>query len=522
MRLIRHAMMAAAVLALTACAAPVLETTDLLIRGGTVYAGSDAPFTGDVAIRGDKITAVGRSAASRAKRIIDARGMIVAPGFIDPHTHLAEDLRSDDARTRLVPAFLMQGVTTAFIGNDGGGDPDVAAVLGSALAKPVGINYAAFVGFGAIRKAVVGEANRAPTPGEVARMEAMVARAMCDGALGLSTGLFYAPESFAATEEIVALARKAAASGGIYDTHIRDESSYTIGLAAAVDEAIAIGRQARLPVNISHIKALGVDVQGQAPLIIAKIEAARRSGQRITADQYPWSASGTKLAAALVPLWAQDGGRTTLLGRLDDAALAVRLRSGMAENLRKRGSAEALLITQGEFKGFTLAELAKSRGEDPISAAIAVIRAQDPAVASFNQSEPDIAAFMRQPWVMTSSDASPGHPRTYGSFARKYAKYVVAERVITLREFNERSSTLTAETFGLAGRGRLKPGAFADIVVFDPQRFAARATYEQPTMLAAGVRHVVVNGVLAVDDGVLTGRAAGRALAHTPTPGSCR
>jgi N-acyl-D-aspartate/D-glutamate deacylase len=194
----------------------------------------------------------------------------------------------------------------------------------------------------------------------------------------------------------------------------------------------------------------------------------------------------------------------------------------MAENLRKRGSAEALLITQGEFKGFTLAELAKSRGEDPISAAIAVIRAQDPAVASFNQSEPDIAAFMRQPWVMTSSDASPGHPRTYGSFARKYAKYVVAERVITLREFNERSSTLTAETFGLAGRGRLKPGAFADIVVFDPQRFAARATYEQPTMLAAGVRHVVVNGVLAVDDGVLTGRAAGRALAHTPTPGSCR
>ncbi len=522
MRLIRQASMALVVLWSTACAAPSLETADLLIRGGTVYTGADAPFTGDVAIRGDKITAVGRGASRRANRIVDARGMIVAPGFIDPHTHMAEDLRSDDARTRLVPAFLMQGVTTAFIGNDGGGDPDVAAVLGSAATKPVGINFAAFVGFGAIRRAVVGEANRASTPGEVARMEAMVATAMCDGALGLSSGLFYAPESFAETREIVALASKAAAAGGIYDTHIRDESSYTIGLAAAVDEAIAIGRQARLPVNISHIKALGVDVQGQAPLIIARIEAARRSGQRITADQYPWSASGTRLAAALVPLWAQDGGHAALLGRLDDAALAERLRSGMTENLRKRGGAQALLITQGEFTGLTLAELAKSRGEDPIAAAIAVIRVHDPAVASFNQSEPDIAAFMRQPWVMTSSDASPGHPRVYGSFARKYAKYVVAEGVITMREFSERSSTLAAEIFGLAGRGRLKPGAFADIVVFDPQRFAARATYERPTLLAAGVRHVLVNGVLAVDDGVLTGRAAGRALAQTPTPGSCR
>ena len=522
MPLIRQALMTAAVLGLTACAAPSLETADLLIRGGTVYTGWDEPFIGDVAIRGDRITAVGPNAGRRAKRFIDATGMIVAPGFIDPHTHLAEDLRSGDARTRLVPAFLMQGITTAFIGNDGGGDPDVAEVLGHAATKPVGINYGAFVGFGAVRKAIVGEANRAPTPGEVARMEAMVTRAMCEGALGLSSGLFYAPESFADTGEIVALARKAAASGGIYDTHIRDESSYTIGLAAAVDEAISIGREARLPVNISHIKALGVDVQGQAPLIIAKIEAARRSGQRITADQYPWSASGTKLAAALVPLWAQDGGRPALLDRLVDSTLAERLRSGMAENLRKRGGPEALLITQGEFKGFTLAQLAKSRGEDSVAAAIAVIRVQDPAVASFNQSGQDITAFMRQPWVMTSSDASSGHPRVYGSFARKYAKYVVAERVITLRDFIERSSSLAADTFGLAGRGRLKAGAFADIVVFAPKHFAARASYKQPTLLAAGIRHVLVNGVLAVDDGALTGRAAGRALAHTPTPGSCR
>ena len=522
MGLIPRTIIAAAMMVSAGCTAPAPKAVDLLIRGGTVYTGADAPFIGDVVIHGDRIHSVGGNTPVSSSRMIDATGMIVAPGFIDPHTHLGNDLRSDDADTRLVPAFLMQGVTTAFIGNDGGGDPDMKTVLGSAATKPVGINYAAYAGFGAIRRKVVGETNRPPTAGELKRMQGMVARAMCQGALGLSSGLFYAPESFAATDEVVALAREAASRGGVYDTHIRDESSYSIGLMAAVDEAIAIGREAGLPVNFSHIKALGVDVQGQAPLIIERIEAARRSGQRITADQYPWSASGTKLAAALVPAWAQDGGRKALLERFDDPALAERLRGEMTENLRKRGGADALLITQGEFKGRTLAQIAASRGEDPIASAMAVIRMQDPTVASFNQSEKDIIAFMRQPWVMTSSDASPGHPRVYGSFARKYAKYVAAERVLTLRQFIDRSSALPAEVFGLAGRGQLRPGAFADIVVFDPGRYAARATYEQPTLLAAGVRYVLVNGVLAVDDGALTGRAAGRPLLHAPTPGSCK
>jgi N-acyl-D-amino-acid deacylase len=352
-------------------------------------------------------------------------------------------------------------------------------------------------------------------------MKALVARAMCQGALGFSTGLFYAPQSFASTGEVAALAREAGARGGVYDSHIRDESSYTIGLAAAVDEAIAIGREGRLPVNISHIKALGVDVHGEAPAIIARVEAARRAGQKVTADQYPWSASGTSLAAALVPLWAQDGGRDALLKRLEDPAEADRLRTGMADNLRRRGGAASLLITEGEQKGRTLADVAKARGEDPVAAAMAVIRVADPAIASFNQTEADIAAFMRRPWVMTGSDASTGHPRAYGSFARKYSEYVVARKVITLREFIERSTALTADTFGLKDRGRLEPGAYADIVVFDPKRYAARATYEQPTLLATGVRTVLVNGKLAVDKGELTGAAAGRALAKTPPAGTC-
>ena len=502
-------------------AAPAPEPVDVLIRGGTVYTGTGAPFVGDVAVTGDRIRAVGRRLPGSAKRIVDARGMIVAPGFIDPHTHMGEDLASADPRARLIPAFLLQGVTTAFIGNDGGGDPDVAGILSGAATRPVGINYATYVGFGAVRRQVMGAANRPPSEGELGRMRSLVAGAMCQGALGLSTGLFYAPQSFARTGEVVELAREAGRRGGTYDSHLRDESSYNVGLAAAVDEALAIGREARLPVNISHIKALGVDVHGQARAIIARVEAARRAGQAVTADQYPWSASGTSLAASLVPLWAQDGGRAKLIERLDDPALATRLRSDMTENLRRRGGASALLVTQGPLSGRTLADIAKARGQDAIAAAMAVIREDDPAVASFNQIEPDIKAFMRRPWVMTGSDASTGHPRTYGSFARKYSKYVVADRVLTLRQFIERSTALAAGTFHLEGRGRLERGAFADVVVFDPKLYAARSTYAQPTLTAAGVSTVLVNGILAVDKGVLTGKAAGRALPHRPTPGTC-
>jgi len=502
--------------AFPALAAPA----DLLIRGGTIYTGTQAPFVGDVAVTGDHIGAVGKHLAVTARRVIDAKDMIVAPGFIDPHTHVGDDLASDDAHRRLVPAFLMQGVTTAFIGNDGGGVIDVAKVLGSAKARPVGINYATYTGFGTIREKVIGPANRAPTADELARMKALVDDAMCHGALGLSTGLFYAPQSFSKTDEVVALSKEAAGYGGYYDSHIRDESSYTVGLKAAVDEAIEIGREAKLPIHISHIKALGVDVQGQAPAIIAKIDAARAGGVNITASQYPWSASGTSLVASLVPLWAQDGGRESLLKRFDDTALLQKLHTDMVENLRKRGGADKLLIVEGPYKNRRLDDVAKSMGKDPIDAAIAAIRIGDAGVVSFNQSEADIAAFMKQPWVMTDSDASTGHPRVYGTFARKYAKYAVADHVITVREFIERSSTLTADWFHLAGRGHLRPGAFADVVVFDPKTYAARATYEQPTLFAQGVQTVLVNGRLAVDKGKLTGVAAGRALPHTPT-GTC-
>jgi N-acyl-D-amino-acid deacylase len=506
-----------AALTLGAAPAPKPVTVDLLIRGGTIYPGSEAPFVGDVAIIGDHIVSVSRHANVTARRIIGARGMIVAPGFIDPHTHMGDDLASADPAKR-----LMQGVTTAFIGNDGGGAIDVAKVLASAARRPVGINYASYTGFGTIREAVIGQAKREPTADELARMEVMVDTAMCHGALGLSTGLFYAPQSFSKTDEVVALSRVAARHGGYYDSHIRDESSYTVGLMAAIDEEIEIAREAHIAAHVSHIKALGVDVQGQAPQVIARIEAARASGLNITASQYPWSASGTSLVASLIPLWAQDGGRQALLGRFDDATLADKLRIDITENMRKRGGAEKLLIVEGKYRNQTLAAVATAMTLDPVAAAIAVIRIGDPGVVSFNQSEADIAAFMARPWVMTDSDASPGHPRVYGTYARKYSKYVVQDHVLSLREFVERSSTFPADWFHLAGRGHLRKGAFADVVVFDPRTYASRADYEHPTELAAGVQTVVVNGMLAVDNGALTGKAGGRALPHKPTPGTCR
>lgn len=506
-------------LCLAGCATlPTPLEADLVIRGGTVFPGGAPEFTGDVAVRGDRIVAVGRGLRVKAARVIDAKGLIVAPGFIDPHAHVEGHLTAEDARTRLVEPFLLQGVTTTLVGNDGFGSVNVKPLLASAASKPVGINYATFIGFGSIRGEVIGRERRAPTSVELDREKALVRTALCDGAIGLSTGLFYAPQSFSETGEVVELARVAGELGGIYDTHLRDESNYTIGLASAVDETIRIAREGRIPVHISHIKALGVDVHGMAPAVIAKIEQARAEGLDVTANQYPYVASGTSLVASLGPLWAQDGGRAAMLRRFDDPALRERLEADMAENLRRRGGPESLAVTEGRWKGRKLSDIAREIGLAPVPAAIAAIREGDAATISFNMDGRDVETFMRQPWVVTGSDASAGHPRAYGSFAEKYAVYVRDGAVLTLREFIDRSSAATADIFRLEGRGHLIPGAFADIAVFDPS-FSPRATFERPELTATGMRYVLVNGVMAVENGLLTGAAAGRALAHRPASG---
>lgn len=503
------------------------QQVDVLIRGGTVYDGGQGPgAVADVAVADGKIVFVGDAAKARitGKTAIDAAGKLVAPGFIDPHTHYFEDLSSTDAGMRRNLAATMQGVTTVFVGSDGRAAPEVKDTFAKLEQNGVGTNVATYVGFGTLRQRVLGDSDRAPSPAELAQMKAMVAKAMCEGALGLSTGLFYPPQSYAKTAEVIALAQEAAKRGGTYDSHIRDESSYTIGLKGAVQEVFDIGHGAGIPVHIGHIKALGVDVQGQAGEIIKMVEAAQAAGLKVTADQYPWAASGTGLSAALLPRWAQVDGEAAMLKRLSDPTLGPKIRAEMTENMRRRGGPDSLLLTRtkvAEAKGKTLAEIAKVWNVDPIEAAVRILQRGDAGVASFNQSEDDIKAFMRQPWVMTSSDGSEGHPRKYASFAEKYAKYVKAEKTVSMSDFVHRSTGLTADTFGLTGRGYLRPGYHADVVVLDPATYAPKATYVRPELLSVGAEQVLVNGQFVVRNGRPTDALPGAGVLHAPTAGSC-
>lgn len=512
---------------------PAPAHADVLIVGGTVFDGSDSPGqTADIAIGGDRIIEVGPGLEGRyrAGRTVDARGRVVAPGFIDPHTHPYTYIRSSEPEVRRNLPWLHQGVSTIFIGIDGGGTPDVAEQADWFRTHGVGTNIAAYVGLGPVRRRVLGDAARAPDADELAAMRGMVAAAMCQGAIGFSTGLFYAPQSFATTDEVVALAEEAAVRGGVYDTHHRDESSYSIGLMGSIEEVLEIGRRAEIPVHIAHIKALGTDVHGSAGRIIERIEQARADGIEVTADQYPWLASGTGLDAALLPRWAQDGGRAAMLARLEDPATTARIREEMADNLRRRGGPDALLMI-GEgwpWSGKTLEEMSRSWELEPVDAALRIIRtdavegAGGPhKVASFNMDPDDVARLMREPWVLTASDGGDGHPRQYASFPEKYARYVVEEGAIDLQAFIHRSTGLTATTFGLEERGYLRPGYHADVVVFDPERYAPAASYLEPAVLSRGVEYLLVNGTFMLDAGVASDALAGRVLAHRPPAGTC-
>lgn len=489
---------------------------DVLIRHGSVIDGSGSAAKNiDVGISGDRIVFLGNAAGKRAKRQIDARGLIVAPGFIDPHTHTLADLSNPS--TSRNDAYLMQGVTTVITGNDGSSPIEIGATLAEWRKQGIGTNAALFIGQGSVRRAVMGMSDAKPTVEQLEQMKSLVARAMSEGAIGISTGLYYAPGSYSSTEEVIALTKIAAAHGGIYDTHMRDESSYSVGLLASVQETIRIGRETGILVNISHIKALGKDVWGKSQDVIAMIDAARASGVRVTANQYPYTASGTSVVAALVPRWAEADGRDAFLKRINDSQVRPRLVTEMTSNLERRGGAGAMLICSSADKqivGKTLAEIAQQRNESPIDAALEIVRTGDAGVASFNMQESDIENFMRQDWVMTGSDGSTGHPRKYGTFPLKLRKYVFDDHIISLAFAIRSSTSLTAQTLGLKDRGLLKIGYFADIVLFDPKTITQRATYENPTLLATGVRYLTVNGRLAVDEGQLTNVQAGRPLTH--------
>ena len=518
MRFYIKSAIAYAVLAAHPALSGAQQHVDVLIRGGTVIDGTGSPARkADVGIRGDRISFVGNAKSRRVtgRKVINATGLIVAPGFIDPHTHTGGDLSNSQRKSNL--PYLMQGVTTVMANNDGGGPVNIGEQLGTWTKNGIGTNAAVYIGQGSVRGAVMGMSDATPTPAQLDSMKKLVARGMDQGAIGMSTGLYYAPGSYSSTEEVIELAKVAAAKGGLYDSHIRDESSYTIGLIAAVNEVIRIGREAHMPVHISHIKALGVDVWGQSDTVIALMKKARADGIDITASQYPYTASGTSVLAALLPRWAEVGGRDSTAWRIKDSATHQRLVVEMTENMRRRGGANSLLITGGKdttVRGKRLDEVARIWNTTPIEAAMRFILNGDASVASFNMNEKDIVNFMKQDFISTDSDGSDGHPRKYGTFPKFFHEYVEQKHVMPLPKAVERSSSRSAKILGFKQRGVLTPGYFADVVVFDEKSFADRSTYEQPMLLATGMKYVIVNGVVTIDNGSYTGATAGRVLRH--------
>src|SRR2546421_1749752 len=493
------------------------EKLDLLILHGKLIDGSGkGARQADVGIRGDRITFVGDSkkAHVEAARTIDATGLIVAPGFIDPHTHTLGDLSNNQTKSN--QAYLMQGVTTVITGNDGGSVINIGDTLRKWDEQGIGTNAILLAGFGTIRGRVLGQSDAQPTAEQLEQEKALVARSMDEGAFGISTGLYYAPQSYSKTEEVIELAKVAAAKGGVYDTHMRSEGTAGIGLLGSIQETIRIGREANIPVHISHIKALGPDSWNQSKQAIDLIKKARTEGISATACQYPYTASGTSLQASLIPRWAEVGGRTELLKRIDDSQQRPKLIAEMQENLRGRGGAESLLIVDARDRtlvGKRLNQIAHEQNKSPVEAALEIIKNVGGAgVASFNMNEKDIRRFMKEKFVMTCSDGSTGHPRKYGTFPKKLHEYVFETKLISLPFAVQNSSALAAETFRIPERGLVREGYFADVIVFDPNTVSDRSTYEQPELLAVGMKFVIVNGKIAVENGAYTGTLAGRAL----------
>lgn len=519
------ALATAGLLAGAATARPAAaQSYDLIIRGGTLVDGSGGPSrAGDVAVDGDRIAAVGDLGAATAGRVIDANGLHVFPGFIDTHSHAMPALLRDQLRT--ARPLLAQGITTIFANPDGGGSVDLADQRARIRDPGVGVNVGQLIGHGSVRRAVLGLQAREATPEELDRMRTIVRDGMDGGAFGLSSGLYYSPGSYAPTGEVVELARIAAGYGGVYQSHIRDESDYSIGLLGAVDEVIEISRGSGITGVVTHIKALGPRVWGESAEVVRRIEAARAEGLAVYADQYPYGASGTSIIGALVPRWALAGEGGDLYERIENPGERARLVPEMWENLDRRGGADRLMLQGGPYGGRTLADVAEERGMDAIETALALLvearggGGGGTGLTSFNMNDEDIERFMAQPWMMTASDGSlwvPGeghpHPRGFGAFPRRIRKYVMEEGVTTLEQAIHAMTALPARVYGIEGRGVLQTGAVADVIVVDLERFRDTAEYDDPHGLAEGVEYSLVNGTLAIDGGRFTDALAGEAL----------
>ncbi len=493
---------------------------DVVIRHGSVIDGLGGPArVADVALRGDRIVEVGAVADVSGAKTIDASGLTVAPGFIDVHSHastgLAESLNEGQQ-------LLAQGLTTVVLNPDGGGPIDLAAQRRSYEQHGIGVNVALYVPHGSIRREVLGMQDRAPDAAELDRMIALARAGMEAGGIGLSSGLYYAPGSYAKLDEVIELARIGAQFGGVYESHIRDEADYNIGVVAAVDEVITVAETAKLPGIVAHMKALGPGTWGQSKTMIAHLQAARDRGVQMYADQYPYEASSTSLEASLVPRWAEVGGAGELRKRIDGPD-HDRLVKEMTANLGRRGGAKTLVIARytpdQTLEGLSLEEVAKRMRLTPIETALSMIMKGGASVVSFNMSEPDIEAIMRQPFTMTCTDGDlvpfgvgKPHPRGNGAFARKIRVYVEERHVVDLPFAIRSMTSLPASVFGMKDRGVVRPNGYADLVIFDPAKVRDAATYQDPHQFAEGISYAIVNGVIVRDAGNFTGKLPGRVL----------
>jgi dihydroorotase/N-acyl-D-amino-acid deacylase len=536
--------------------AAALQPYDLVIRNGHIIDGTGSPwYAADLAIRNGRIAAIGKLDGVPAKRTLDARGMVVAPGFID--------MLGQSELTILVdphlPSKIYQGITTEITGEGGSIAPlndtiiradrvsyahyrvspdwhTFAQYFARLRKQGMGINLASYVGATQVRRVVLGDEDRAPSPAELERMKELVRQAMREGALGVSTSLQYAPAPYAKTEELIGLASEAAKLGGTYASHIRDEGD---GIDAALDEAFRIGREAHIPVEIWHLKAAGKANWGRMPEIVQRIEAARASGVDVAADTYAYPAAFNSFSA-IIPPWAHDGGDKKLIERLKDPAMRARIRKEMEtpggnwnnEWLQVTGPEGFLLCAVQNRKllplqGKTIAEIAKIWNKDPIDTVFDLL-IEDEAftqIAMFIMSEPDVALALKQPWVSICNDsqgAAPTgilgeehpHPRAYGTFPRILRKYVREDHLLTLEDAIRKFSALPAERMRLSDRGVLKTGMWADVVVFDPATVRDVATFENPNQLAEGMRFVLVNGVPVIEEGKMTNALPGKVVTH--------
>jgi len=508
--------------ATAALAAQAGPDFDLIIRGGTVVDGSGRPGTrADVGVRDGRVAAVGSLGGRTARETLDATGLVVAPGFVDVHTH-ADDI----VETPRAENFVRMGVTSIVAGNCGSSALDVETALARVREVGVSVNYATLVGHNTVRSAVLGSEDRPPNASELTKMRAIVWKAMADGAIGFSTGLQYVPGAYATSFEIITLARVAADAGGIYASHMRNEGT---AVEAAVDETIRVGRAAGCPVEISHLKIDSPSRWGNAARVLALIDQARDRGVDVAADQYAYTAGSSGLGIRFPP-WVLEGGMSRIRQRLDDPDTWARIKAEMRERLAARGFEDlsfAVVASYGEdpsLDGLSMRQVAvKLRGDGSpdaqLEAAREMLRNGGAQMVYHFMDEDDIETFMRHPQVAVASDASvstPGqglpHPRGYGNNARVLGEYVRRRGVIPIEEAVRKMTALPARHFRLAGRGLVAPGYAADLTLFDPARVDGPATYEAPHAYATGIPFVVVNGVIVVRDGEHTGARPGQLM----------